>query len=598
MRGIRWLLLACVAAGCGLDSIPAAPTEPTATASDASAPGVDAGSDVHHEAEAGQPKDAGGDSTTQGGKDVYIPPLGDDGSNPQGEAGADEGTDGDDGGGSVFPSGATLLQPGQAYFFAMTSDGYLIYDSANMDGTYTLGAQKLSGGATTTIISDFDIGGGYSVLVGQTSPLFLSWDSCDSNAICRMTAWSALTGTHTLPATFGCQGAISPDGTNVMYLAAPNANGTVASVFQASSDLSTQNVLEANVGISQAAGGSCSNTTPGLLGTCFMSLGFAGGNAIVASCPPGDPNATIDAFTAPFTPAQRTNLATEVLATSSEPVWSTSADGSLLFAIPSALGTCGGSSSSVNSSWPCVVSTSTGAPAAIQSVLGTGSATAGGLTADGTAVYLNGNVFTGQYYYGGLLSVSLLDSSVTSLTYGADRIIGFTDSTVVFDTREQVEGGTDTNLFAVTYAGGSTTPQTLTTQTSGAFVGFTTDGSQIIYATGYSYSYNYIVGYYVGTGTLNASAVSGSAAADSGLAAQRVLQQNVAYVSMGQGSQLVFQDFFANLFFVDLSTPNPPQLLVSGAVFGDFGLSATLTTLLFSYQGVDAQPGVYALALP
>lgn len=590
MRRVRWLLVACLGVGCGLDAIPQPPAEKTADADAGRPHAADAGADVL-DADAG-PQDATSDSSDAiVGNDVSLPSLGDDGSVPEIDAG-DDGTEGPVPADAAVPTGATLLSSGSGLYFTTTSDGYVIYDFENADGlTYTLVAQSLTDPAQSYVIAaDVNQSNGYGV-AGFGTPTLIFWDSCSlQTPVCRMLVWSAATGTHSLPQTIGCLGAASPDGSTISYVNGPNANASVANVVSDTSALTSANVLEPGVGIGAGPGGSqpalanCSIPAMEfvLQGTCTPTVGFAGGQLVVSSCQPGYPNATIDSFGAPYTPAQRANLA--LGATWGD--WSTDLAGDLLYATVIEEGpqqsSCGGVQAPANAigTFPCVVETQTGAAAPVESVIQSGSASYGALTGDGTGLYLLGFVGNGS----GLLRVTLADSSVMQLAPFADRLLGLNEDTVVFDTREQSEGGADTNLFAVTtHPDGGQAFQTLTTRTDGQFAALTPDGTHILYLTGYALNDSYDVN----EGTLYAVPVAGGAAS--------LIMDEVYEVGSPAGSQIVFQNVFGDVYYVDLAAGGTPQLLVGGADLG-FGFDAAL--LFFSYHGLLSPQGVYSYPLP
>jgi hypothetical protein len=584
LRTLRWLLVfpssMAIAAGCGLDAIPSAPSEPSATPADAG----DASSDANEE---GGPRDAGGDShdATQAG-DVYVPPLGD-GSAPPADAETDGESGAVDGG---VPTGATLLQTGLGTYYTTTKDGYVVYDLQGADGGFTLMASPLDGGPPVTIVSDEDPtnGGG----IGATgTPTILFWDQCVSEtSICRLITWSAATGTHTTSQSLACIGAASPDGSEVVYLDSPNAVGTTATVVGNGVALSpaTRQVFEPGVGIGLAPtvpGDTCSGYGSPLSDTCPLEVAFAGQQALVSYCLPGLVNSTIDSFPAPYGSAQRVNLATDALGG----VWSTDQAGDLLFTDTQTGALCGGVMTPIGTGTAgCVVETATGAPAPVDVLLAQGNATAGALTADGTNLYVIGNLTDQHQVFSGLLRIDLASSAFTQLTSSVDRILSVTDNTVVFDTRALNEAGIGTNLFALTTAGGNLDFEELSTQTNAYLQGLTTDGNQIVFMT-------------VSNDPLSMNETFTLAAAPVTGAPPRVLytgpltgvaSPSPPATTMADGERVLFLDSSFDLELVDLASSAPPRILVPGPLSA-FAVDPSLTTLIFVAAG-----NLYSLPLP
>jgi hypothetical protein len=180
----------------------------------------------------------------------------------------------------VQPPVGRLLAGGNALSArGVTSDGYAIYSD---DAASQLYAVPIAGGAPRSIVA---LGSKFWVtLVDQ---VVFAWSNVTDANVGALTVWSSAQGSHAISsASFGILGTTSPNGTQILYVANVDPQGSTGDVYVAGTD---------GTGATRLLQGQ-------QLTGCFPQLGFAGSYAIASHCDVarGDgPSTTITSFRSP-----------------------------------------------------------------------------------------------------------------------------------------------------------------------------------------------------------------------------------------------------------------------------------------------------------
>jgi hypothetical protein len=460
---------------------------------------------------------------------------------------ADVGPDVSDTGDNVpiIPPNARQLASGIVSLEGVTSDGRVIYELFQGSQIQIL-AQDL----------DADAGSATSVLNAFSTPYLLIrssvamvWDSCDPNCgnigvcTCSMHLWSNATGTHDVATRSLPQiGAVSADGSYVIYVRDVNVAGNTANVVGAGAALTGETMLVATDLVNGAA-------------PCIPQVGFAGTHAIVGICDHKKrPNVFV--FDPPF------GSPSLVAFQGPTPNWSADPAGRIFLQV----GYYG------PELWDLTAN---------QMVSNSGSLTqlqapAAALSGDSASAFA---VASGSLYRFGIA-----DGALDRLA-GANGIVATGDHDVVFFTRA-VDGGSsgyaETNLFL------SSEPDAgiaaITNRVDGTFMGFSADQRYAIFRLGNDRGgYGMVYARDVQTGTVRLLASSARAPFLSAGGSR-------LYLFVGSGDIVSWDD----LYFVDLAASNPPHLAVphvSRAL-----IEPKTGTIVF--ENSIEQPGIYALPSP
>jgi hypothetical protein len=443
-------------------------------------------------------------------------------------------------GGTVPPPTGTLLVAGNSLSArGVTSDGYEVYSD---DAARELYAIPVAGGAAQTIAA---LGSNFWVtVVGQ---VVFAWSNVTSANVGALTVWSSTQGAHAIaPASFGILGASSADGTQVLFVANVDAQGTSGDVYVAETNGSASTRLLQN---QQLAG-------------CFPQLGFAGSYAIASHCDAArgaGPSSTISSFRSPaWTQAD--------LMGSAENIWSADTAGTMVL-----VSTGGGVQ---------VVPIGGGAAKTIDPSGFIGQLIAGGQT----AVYGTTS--------GALRRSSTVTPSPTTLapSFGGFYAVSPSQDTVLYY-ETTTSAGSDAYLSSTLAAG---TPVTVSSKASGAVLGdaFTMDSTYALYSSGSDVC--------TGSASFSAFPVSGAPAI--------LLGHGVWGDLSGAGATVVYNDNYiatgglrfgrADIESVNLATGTQPTLLVSQAD-AVFDLTPARDKVIYSWT---VQPGtlagLYVLSLP
>ncbi|HZS41934.1 MAG TPA: hypothetical protein VFF06_34125 [Polyangia bacterium] len=167
----------------------------------------------------------------------------------------------------------TKLVGGMVDFMAgVTSDDRVVY----FQGA-TLAAIPLAGGTPKTIDSDSQ----FATVSGKTVLSFSNADMVTNQV--KLTSWNTTTATPTLiTSNSGFVGAVSADGSKIVYMDNVNATGTLGDIFLANADGTGAVSLVAAV------------TTDAMGGGCAPQVAFTPTRVLVAHCPdPGDAGTSV-----------------------------------------------------------------------------------------------------------------------------------------------------------------------------------------------------------------------------------------------------------------------------------------------------------------
>ena len=452
--------------------------------------------------------------------------------------------------GSQPPPAGKQLVSGAFIMRGMTSDGWAVYSDVQ---TLRLHAVPISGGDAQDIVS---LGDDFAISIwGKT---VFAWSHKNAASVGPLTVWTSSGGPHAVSSSsLAPWVAATMDGSHLLYLDAVDPTGQTGSLVAASAGgASPHTLLTGLTGLST--------------GGCQALLGFAGSYALAAHCAAGATRATISSFdTSAWKQAD--------LAVGAADSWVTDPAGTILLTATSA-GTV-------------VVPLGGGSPTIIDA-----SGSTGVLVDNGqTAIYGASTSMLRRSAVSSPSPTTLVGSGVAGL-YGVSPDGRFALYYSMQDAHTLVS---DLYLTSATTPGATTTLSS--TENAGVFGdAFTTDGSHVLYGTGYDATSQ--------TMTIDAlalgSASNGTMQAAGVGASPTVLTHTGWVVWAATGAKVVYSDQFdatgprADIRSTDTSTSGASTLLVSQADV-DFFLSPAHDQVVYTWsQGNGPQVGLYVVGIP